>query len=175
MSEREWKNIAGYEGKYIISNDGLVVSLPRKVSRTGIRGDVFRKGKMLKPHLRGRNNLKYLCVTLSDNGISKAYSVHRLVAQAFLENPNNFEEVNHIDKNTFNNRLDNLEWCDRQYNNAYSHNKAIVRVDDDGMTKEYKSIRLASEDSEVNVCATAITNCLKGRTEMAGGYKWRYA
>lgn len=66
-----------------------------------------------------RNKLGYKCVTLNMDGKYKLMSVHRLVAQAFIPNPNNYPEVNHKDENPENNTASNLEWCDRTYNNNY--------------------------------------------------------
>ena len=96
-----WKDIPGYEGKYQISNLGNVMSLHFKRSPTNKR--------LLKP--MSDNGYGYLKVMLRDNGSYKMKSIHRLVAEAFIPNPEEKPNVNHIDSNPKNNRVDNLEWC----------------------------------------------------------------
>lgn len=97
-----WKPIAGYEGYYEISNEGRVKSL----ERVDCRGQ-HRKEMVLKMSL---NSDKYGIYTLSKDRHSVTRKSHRLVAQAFIENPNNFPDVNHIDGNKLNNNIENLEW-----------------------------------------------------------------
>lgn len=112
-----WKNIKGYEGAYQISNLGNVRSLDRYVkdkNRTQ-----FIKGKRLK---KGKRNTYYV-ISLNKNGSRKSYQIHRLVAEAFIPNPNNYPVVNHIDENRTNNRIENLEWCTQKYNINHSKRK----------------------------------------------------
>lgn len=103
----EWRDIEGYEGYYQISNMGNVRSL--NYGRTG-------KTQVLQPH---KNIYGYFQVTLFKNGKKNYYKVHRLVAQAFLENPNNLPQVNHINENKADNRICNLEFCTAKYNVNY--------------------------------------------------------
>lgn len=167
-----WKSVKGYEGLYLVSNEGDVKSLPRVVFNG--RGNYERKERILKPGVRGRKGMKYAFVILSDGKKTEHKSVHRLVAEAFINNPNNFAHVNHLDHNTLNNRADNLEWCTQQYNNEYGHNKAIKQYTLSGeKIKEYKSVVEASKCT--GICRTAITNALKGLSETSGGYKWQYS
>lgn len=100
----EWKNVIGYEGLYEISNIGNVRNV--------------RRNKLLKLI---KTNLGYIQVNLYKNGIMTVLRVHRLVAQAFIPNPDNLPDVNHKDEVKTNNNVDNLEWCDRNYNNNYGH------------------------------------------------------
>ena len=102
-----WKDIDGYEGLYEVSNLGKVKSLGNEFSR---------KEKILK---QGKMKNGYLYVILWKEGKYKTCLVHRLVAQAFLENPNNYSCVNHKDENKENNCVENLEWCDAKYNINY--------------------------------------------------------
>lgn len=102
-----WKDIPGYERLYQVSNLGNVRSLNYR--RSG-------KSKLLK---QGTDKKGYKQVGLWKNSKRKHYSVHRLVAIAFLPNPNNLPQVNHKDENKANNNIDNLEWCDAKYNNNY--------------------------------------------------------
>ena len=109
----DWKDIPGYEGLYAVSNNGRVMNV--------------RSGRIL----RWLNCKCYMTVGLSKGGKVKTIYVHRLVAQAFIENPDNLSEVNHKDENKTNNSVDNLEWCDRKYNNNYGS-----RMDKTRKTKE---------------------------------------
>ena len=105
--KEEWRDIKGFEGKYMVSNLGRFKSLNYR--RTG-------KEKILEgyPDKDG-----YLYVQLWKDGKVKNCRINRLVAQAFLENPQNLPEVNHKDEDKTNNRVENLEWCTTQYNIKY--------------------------------------------------------
>lgn len=166
----QWKEVQGYKGKYLVSDEGEIYSLPRKVNNG--RGDFVLNGKILKSGLRGRGGLKYKFVVLSDGNVAKSLSVHRLVAEAFVDNPHDLEFVNHIDKNTLNNSAENLEWCTQQYNNEYSHNKKVSQFQDGLKIAEYKSITVASQITKIS--RTAIGNALAGWSRTAGGYEWKY-
>ena len=111
MTEEIWRPIEGYEGLYEISSYGRVKSVDRYDRR-----NQFRKGKLLKNKDNGNG---YLICSLSKNGIVKNKYIHRLVAEAFIERADGLYEVNHKDENKKNNSVDNLEWCDRKYNNTY--------------------------------------------------------
>lgn len=111
----EWRSIEGYEGLYEVSNTGQVRSLDRYV-KTCYEAYKLHKGKILSP---AKDKNGYLKVHLCYNGKHNIIRVHRLVAQAFLPNPDNLPEVNHKDEDKTNNNVDNLEWCDRKYNNNY--------------------------------------------------------
>ena len=104
----EWRDIRGYEGKYQVSNLGRIKSL--KDSHGNYREKILK----FKLEVSG-----YLQVHLYLENKVKAFKIHRLVAEAFIPNPNNLPEVNHKDENKENNRVDNLEWCDRKYNINY--------------------------------------------------------
>ena len=111
----EWRPIEGYEGLYEVSNTGKVRSVDRYVKYSN--GQIhLHKGKVLSPV---KSNFGYLLVSLCCNGKYKSISVHRLVAQAFIENPDNLPEINHKNEDKTNNSVDNLEFCDRSYNNNY--------------------------------------------------------
>lgn len=112
-----WKDIVGYEGLYQVSNFGSVKSLPRKDRRGN---------QVIERILKQDCADKYPMVHLSKDGVTKSMRIHRLVATAFLDNPNNYHEVNHKDENKLNNRVDNLEWCTRAYNCNYG--TAIKRM-----------------------------------------------
>lgn len=118
-NEEIWKDIIGYEGLYQVSSLGRVRSLDRYVKYSN--GQIhLHKGKVLS---LVKSNLGYLLVSLCCNGKYKSISVHRLVAQAFIENPDNLPEVNHRNEDKTDNRVENLEFCDRSYNNNYGSRK----------------------------------------------------
>lgn len=173
-----WKPIKGYEGLYEVNNWGDVRSLDKVVScRYGKKRTA--KGQVLNPSLsRG-----YPQVVLSDKGVHKHFFVHRLVAEAFVPNPDNLPEINHKDENPTNPYWRNLEWCNHQYNINYgsrnaksgmASSKAVAKYDINGtIIKTYKSIREASKDS--NTSCQNICSVLKGRQKTSGGYIWKYA
>lgn len=115
MIEEIWRPIEGYEGLYEVSNTGKVRSLDRYV-KNGHSSYKLHKGKVLSP---AKDKNGYLKVNLSCNGKNNIIRVHRLVAQAFIENFDNLPEINHKDEDKTNNNVTNLEWCDRKYNNNY--------------------------------------------------------
>ena len=110
MIER-WKDIDGYEGYYQVSNFGEVRTVGHKYQRKG-----FHK---IKLH---NNRNGYWLADLHKNNLYKSKAIHRLVAKAFLPNPNNFPEVNHIDGNKANNCVDNLEWVSKSQNKWHACN-----------------------------------------------------
>ena len=107
----EWRPIVGYEGLYEVSNTGQVRSLDKYDSMNR-----FYEGRILKLFA---DRLGYLSVVLYSNSKRKHYLVHRLVAEAFIPNPDNLPQVNHRDENPSNDNVDNLEWCDGKYNVNY--------------------------------------------------------
>lgn len=108
-----WKDIVNYKGSYMVSNLGKIKS--NLISGPQItRND--KTFKILKQIPFKKSNTTHKRISLSANGISKQYSVHRIVAEAFLNNPMHLPIVNHIDNNGENNRIDNLEWCTQSYN-----------------------------------------------------------
>lgn len=111
-----WKDIPNFEGIYQVSNLGNVKVLDRYVN-SAIKNNnkVKRKGKLLKQY----NKRGYFQVSLSKNHKRYYFGVHRLVAIAFLPNPNNLTQINHKDENPLNNNLSNLEWCTAKYNCNY--------------------------------------------------------
>ena len=176
-----WKQVLGYEGLYLVSDDGFVKREQRKiVLPNGAVGII--KERVLKRHI-GRDG--YLYAILTKNNITKRYAIHRLVAIAFIPNPLNLPEVNHKDEIRSNPCADNLEWCDRKYNCNYgnrakkyskSRGRSVDRYSLDGeyidtwdceshFTREfgYKGKNLI-----IKVC-----NHYNGYST-AYGYKWKY-
>lgn len=164
-------SVPGYEGYYEISNLGNIKSL--------------RSGKLMK---QSKNKDGYKLVSLTIGGKSKCFSVHRLVAFAFIPNPENLPEINHKDENPSNNCADNLEWCDRKYNLNYGgyrermsktqkevapRKRSVIAYHKDGSYfKTYDSIGEA--ENELGIGKSCISQCLRGKQKTAGGYIWKY-
>ena len=126
MIEEIWRPIDGYEGLYEVSNTGLIRSLDRFV---GNRNRI--KGKILSIQIEKGG---YCSVALSKYGKMKRYKIHRLVAQAFIPNPEGLSQINHKDEDKTNNRVENLEWCDAKYNINYGNrlNKSLLTKSEKG-------------------------------------------
>jgi hypothetical protein len=107
----EWKEIEGYEQYYKISNKGRVMSLKR--SNRGV--------DMIMSPIKGGGGGKYRAISLSVKGKIKKQFVHRLVAKAFIPNPQGYREVNHLDGVPDNNVATNLEWCDKRHNHLHAY------------------------------------------------------
>lgn len=151
-------DIIGYEGLYAITSCGRVWS--------------YRRKRFLKC---SPNSSGYPTVHFSAKG--KKFLVHRLVAEAYLPNPNNYPIINHKDENKTNNCVSNLEWCTYSYNLTYNDLKtkvakkigtAIIRVEDG---KEYYSIRQAAREN--GIFKNAIQAALKNKNKTASGYHWQ--
>ena len=137
MSE-EWRDIKGYEGLYQVSNYGRVRSVARIVTWKNNQIKSY-KSRIMK--IRQKNG--YCTVSLYKNFNSKDIRVHRLVGEAFIPNPDNLPFINHIDENKQNNRVENLEWCTRQYNNNYgsrNHKISVARSKNELLKRIRKEI-----------------------------------
>lgn len=179
MSE-VWKAVPGYEDLYEVSDQGRVRSLPRDYDMPSKLGNIYsyhHKGKVLKPVFRISGHA-YV------NLCGKKVYVHRLVAMAFIPNPDNLQYVNHKDENPKNNHADNLEWCTFQYNLYYGTRLArigkhfwlpVIGTDKDGKEYYFSSMREAGE--KIGISYQGISDCCRGLKyrHTAGGYKWRYA
>lgn len=164
MKQEIWKEIDGYEGLYQVSNLGNVKSLKNGRWGTG-------KERIL---MAGKHKLGYLFVILFKEGKMKNYKVHRLVAEAFIPNPQKLPEVNHKDEDKSNNRVENLEWCDRKYNCNYGtrteRTSKRVICEETGIV--YPS--LSEVYRQLGFDNSYIGACCKGRYKQAYGYTWRY-
>lgn len=174
MGKEIWKDIQGYKGLYQVSNLGNVKSLGNNKRR---------KEKILKPC---KTKDGYLFIGLHKEGKTKKFRINRLVAIAFIPNPNNYPMVNH--KKEFekeNNRVDNLEWCDNEYNINYgTHNKRqakskskeVYQYTIDGtLVKKWESTnecgRNGFSHSAVSLCCN---NKYNFRSNKYKGYIWSY-
>lgn len=190
-----WKDIPDYKGLYQVSNLGNVRSLDKK-QKSGLINNriITRKGKMLKIQ---KNKHKYCYVFLSKNSRRKYSLVHRLVAEAFIPNPNNLPEVNHKNGIKSDNKLENLEWISKSDNEKHAYlflNKPRKNGNKGKYGKENAKSKIVLQiNKETNEIInrfygigeaermTGISNqqiskcCLKRKGYLsAGGYKWRY-
>lgn len=190
--EIEWKDIKGFEGIYQISNTGLVRSLDR------IIGLCRYKGKMKSVYI---NAMGYQCVTLCKNKHSKAYTIHRLLAEAFIPNPEKKPCVDHINTITTDNRLENLRWVTYKENtrNVITYEKLKNQLLDENFIKssiqkrkeKYGKIKdvyqftldgkfvakyysLQEAQRKTGIFYTAIKRVCVGRDVSAGGFFWSY-
>lgn len=165
-----WRDIKGFEGRYQVSNLGRVKSLARRM---------VVKDRILKPF---GNNKGYKCVHLW-NIQHKEPLVHRLVAEAFINNPDNKKEVNHIDGNPLNNKVENLEWVSHKENMLHSH-RVLHQRTVKGMVINNKPVKCldtgevfvsASEAARQKGCSQSnITKVVLGERYKAGGLRWAY-
>lgn len=109
--KEKWKDLPNYEGIYTVSNTGIIKSLDHYVKCH--QGKRIQFGRIRKPQLSVKG---YHQITIVKNGVKLSTGIHRLVAIAFIPNPNNYEQVNHKDGNKLNNHVSNLEWCSNRQN-----------------------------------------------------------
>jgi len=173
-----WKDIENYEGYYQVSNLGRIRSVTREViHKNGNKHTYYGSIKSQSFDKDG-----YKIVTFSKDSIKKSYKVHRLVAAAFLDNPNNYSAVNHKNEDKTDNCVDNLEWCDNAYNNQYgtrlerisvTQGTPIVQLTIEGeYVARYNSMSRAG--AAVNGYAAPIKCALIGKSYISYDYCWCY-
>ena len=147
------KDVVGYENIYGVTSCGKVYS--------------YKNKKFLKPYY---NTDGYLQVSLYKNGNRKVVTIHKLVAEAYLPNPDNLSDVDHIDNNKTHNYLNNLQWITHRDNVRKSCNKPILQYDLNGeFVREWESASDVGKEVQAHIC-----HCLKGKLHSAYGYKWVY-
>lgn len=169
-----WKEISGYEGLYEVSDTGLVRSLK------------FGKTKILRPFCNGG----YMTLNLCKDGKAKCMTVHRLVAEAFIQNPNKLPTVNHRNENKLDNSAANLEWLSMKDNNNYgTHNKRVAEANVNN-PKRSKQVQMFDKQTgellatfpsikeaerQTGIAVSNICHCCNGNRKMAGGFIWKYS
>ena len=175
-----WKDVKNYENKYQVSNLGRVKSKERYFKNHSKSQKVCEK--ILTQHKQyGKQNNEYMIVNFSIKHKTISKYVHRLVAEAFLEDYNEKLDVNHKDGNRSNNNVNNLEMMTRSENQLHAYNilkrkragKVILQYDlDNNFIKEYASACEANR--QTHICRSCINDCCNGKLKTAGGYKWKY-
>jgi len=172
-----WVDIDGYVGLYQVSNLGNIRSFLREGEPRLLTIIVHKIG--------------YGSIKLRYNGIAKKYAIHRLVAIAFIDNPNGKPEVNHIDGNKMNNKVDNLEWVTRSENQYHAYSTGLKKPAKSTRGGKYNSrskpvLQIISEKSMIhwdgineaaknlNLSAGNISAVCLGKLKTCGGFKWQY-
>lgn len=195
--KEEWRDIPQYEGLYQVSNQGQIRSIDRIVRRNGETTKNLR-GFILLPLYQKSG---YMFVFLSKNGKAKRMAIHRAVALAFIPNPENKPEVNHINEDKTDNRLENLEWATIKENRNYGtriargianrnqtgekngmfgkrgslnpNSKKVLQYDLSGQfIREYDSVKMAAEMTHSN--ASSIARVANGYLKQTNSFIWRY-
>ena len=186
LPEEMWKDIKDYEGKYKISSFGRVISLSRPIDSGN--GIYYRKPFLMKQTPLKVKKLTYRIVSLYKNGKCKKATVHRLVAEAFLNNPNMYPYIDHINRNGEDNNVNNLRWATQKMNmsnnntkkvllTAHSHAsnihryRPVAKLLHGKIVTSYNSIVEATKEGYKQ---SGISHACKGDKKTYMGFEWRY-
>lgn len=174
-----WKDVIGYEGAYQVSNIGRVKS----INRVYMCGTHSMQERIIKEHIMALSYKRYVTVHLCKNGIMKRIPVHRLVAQAFIPNPDNKLEIDHINTNKRDNRVCNLRWATRKENRNNPITKKriqdLLRKETNPKNKKIRCVETGKiyvgiSRTEKMLGIKHISCACSGHRKTAGGYHWQY-
>lgn len=187
MTKEIWKDVVGYEGFYEVSNIGNIKSRNRVVSfKSGL---CQRINGISKKKTKATNG--YLKASLSMNGENKTVLLHRLVAIAFIPNPEYKSQVNHINSNRIDNRVENLEWATPSENIKHGYAFGNIKSNNKGMCGSLSKVSKRVEQLDLNdntitifdslseasnitkTPPSGISKCCNGKRITSGGFKWR--
>lgn len=186
LDNEEWRDVVGYEGIYMVSSLGRLCCLRTVIKDLKRDRQVHRK--LSKIHKVLRNGKHYLMAILSKDGTYKKVYMHRIVALSFIPNPNNYNEIDHIDTNGENNVVENLRWVTHKENQNNPNTKLnmsigkkgsvypslrrqIVQIGSNGIVRTYDGI---FQVKKFGFSPTAVSNVLANKAHSSGGYKWMY-
>lgn len=182
----EWRDVVGWEGLYAVSNLGRVASLRTRIPFCG-RSRACEQ-RVFTPKPSNCNGILYYRIRFQDKNKGKLMSVHRVVAEAFIPNPNNYPCIDHIDRNGLNNNVNNLRWASHKMNSRNVNSLKVMSDSHKGQDnsrffhpvcqmKNGKLIRSYSAVKGVKQYGfnpKAVANVLCGRSKSSGGYCWMY-
>lgn len=188
-----WKDIKGFEGLYQISNQGRLRSLDRPVKQRSNSIQV-KKGKLI---IQSKNHKGYPLANVSKGNKRYSRATHRLVAEAFIPNPENKPQINHIDGNKENNSVSNLDWVTASENIRHAINNGLMIINKENLAKATKKANKVNQkkvnqydlngelintfnsmveaEEKTSAKAKGISEVVRGKQVTAGGYIWRYA
>lgn len=187
LEGEEWRGVSGYDGLYIVSNKNRIASLITVVRDKNGRVS-NRNQRLLSVTPVNRNGKEYYICVLTKNGVTLKKYMHKLIAEAFIPNPNNYKEVDHIDRDGLNNSLENLRWVSHKMNQNNENTrkamslsrtgkrcpfryKKIVQLKGDLVIKVFNS---ALEVAQSGFSRNGVINAALGRSKSSGGFRWMY-